>query len=144
MILARKLIISTIYLALKDKRIYIETYGCQMNFSDSEIVASVMTNDDHTLVEKAADADVIFLNTCSIRDHAEQRVLNRLRELQHLRRKRPGLVLGVIGCMAERLKEKLLEDEQLGMRVDMVAGPDAIGSCRNCLRMWKAAGRPCT
>jgi len=96
-----------------------------MNFSDSEIVASVMTNGDHSLVDQAADADVIFLNTCSIRDHAEQRVLNRLRELQHLRKKRPGLVLGVIGCMAERLKEKLLEDEELGMRVDMVAGPDA-------------------
>ncbi len=96
-----------------------------MNFSDSEIVASVMTDDDHLLVDQAADADVIFLNTCSIRDHAEQRVLNRLKELQHLRRKRPGLILGVIGCMAERLKEELLENEELGMRVDMVAGPDA-------------------
>ncbi len=96
-----------------------------MNFSDSEIVASVMANDDHRLVDQAADADVIFLNTCSIRDHAEQRVLNRLKELQHLRKTRPGLVLGVIGCMAERLKEKLLEHDELGMRVDMVAGPDA-------------------
>ncbi len=96
-----------------------------MNFSDSEIVASVMANDDHSLVDQAADADVIFLNTCSIRDHAEQRVLNRLKELQHLRKRRPGLVLGVIGCMAERLKEKLLEHDELGMRVDMVAGPDA-------------------
>jgi len=96
-----------------------------MNFSDSEIVASVMTDHSHVLTDDPSEADIIFLNTCSIRDHAEQRVLNRLRELQHLRRKSPGLVLGVIGCMAERLKEKLLEEEELGMRVDMVAGPDA-------------------
>lgn len=107
------------------KKLYIETYGCQMNFSDSEIVASVMTGHAYDLAGSAEEADIIFLNTCSIRDHAEQRVLNRLRELQHLRKKRPGLILGVIGCMAERLKEKLLEDEDLGMRVDMVAGPDA-------------------
>ncbi len=107
------------------KKLHIETFGCQMNFSDSEIVASVMTDHFHHMTESPADADIIFLNTCSIRDHAEQRVLNRLRELQHYRKKRPGLIIGVIGCMAERLKEKLLEEEELGMRVDMVAGPDA-------------------
>ena len=108
-----------------DKKIYIETYGCQMNFSDSEIVASVMTSQGFDVTREIAGADVIFLNTCSIRDHAEQRVLNRLRELQHLRKKRPGLVIGVLGCMAERLKSDLLEGEDKGIRVDMVAGPDA-------------------
>ncbi len=107
------------------KKLYIETYGCQMNFSDSEIVASVMTSQEFELTDDVRGADVIFLNTCSIRDHAEQRVINRLRELQHLRRKRPGLLIGVLGCMAERLKSELLEGADKGMRVDMVAGPDA-------------------
>ncbi len=96
-----------------------------MNFSDSEIVASVMTDHAHEVAANPVDADVIFLNTCSIRDHAEQRVLNRLRELQHLRKQKPGLLIGVLGCMAERLKTALLEEEELGLRVDMVAGPDA-------------------
>ena len=107
------------------KKLYIETYGCQMNFSDSEIVASVMTSQEFEMTDDVRGADVIFLNTCSIRDHAEQRVINRLRELQHLRRKRPGLLIGVLGCMAERLKAELLEGADKGMRVDMVAGPDA-------------------
>ncbi len=108
-----------------NKKLYIETYGCQMNFSDSEIVASVMTSHDFDITTGPHDADVIFLNTCSIRDHAEQRVLNRLRALQHLRKKKPGLLIGVLGCMAERLKTGLLEDKDLGMRIDMVVGPDA-------------------
>lgn len=96
-----------------------------MNFSDSEIVASVMTSHDFEIALEPGNADVIFLNTCSIRDHAEQRVINRLRELQHLRKKRPGLVIGVLGCMAERLKASLLDNEKDGFRVDMVVGPDA-------------------
>ncbi len=107
------------------RKLYIETYGCQMNFSDSEIVASVMTTQEFEIAIDIKDADVIFLNTCSIRDHAEQRVMNRLRELQHLRKKRPALLIGVLGCMAERLKQELLEGEDRGMRVDLVAGPDA-------------------
>lgn len=107
------------------KKLYIETYGCQMNFSDSEIVASVMTSQGFDVTQELNKADVIFLNTCSIRDHAEQRVLNRLRELQHLRKKRPGLIIGLLGCMAERLKSELLEGQDKGIRVDMVAGPDA-------------------
>ena len=107
------------------KKLYIETYGCQMNFSDSEIVASVMTSQEFGITDDIRGADVIFLNTCSIREHAEQRVINRLRELQHLRSKRPGLLIGVLGCMAERLKAELLEGDDKGMRVDMVAGPDA-------------------
>ncbi len=109
----------------RNKKLYIETYGCQMNFSDSEIVASVVTSDNFEIADGPEDADVIFLNTCSVREHAEKRVINRLRELQHLRKKKPGLLMGVLGCMAGRLKDALLEDEQLGMRIDMVVGPDA-------------------
>ncbi len=96
-----------------------------MNFSDSEIVASIMADNDFVNVSTEAEADFIFLNTCSIRDNAEQRVFNRLKQLQHLRKKRPGLVIGVLGCMAERLKAKLLEEGSLGARVDLVVGPDA-------------------
>jgi tRNA-2-methylthio-N6-dimethylallyladenosine synthase len=110
---------------IMDKKIYIETYGCQMNFSDSEIVASIITEKGYGSTDKAEDADIIFLNTCSIRDNAEQKVLNRLKQLQHMRKHKPGLVLGVLGCMAERLKTSLLEEQQMGMRVDMVVGPDA-------------------
>ncbi len=114
-----------IEIQLVSKKIYIETYGCQMNFSDSEIVASVMTSHDAKVTDAPENADVILLNTCSIRDNAEQRVVNRLRALQHLRKRRPGLLIGVLGCMAERLKEDLLEEKTLGLRVDLVAGPDA-------------------
>lgn len=110
------------------KSLYIETYGCQMNFSDSEIVASVMASEGFKIVKDAGEADLIFLNTCSIRDHAEQRVFNRLRELQHFRKKRPGLRIGLLGCIAERLKSSLLEGDDMGLRVDLVAGPDAYRS----------------
>ncbi len=96
-----------------------------MNFSDSEIVASVMTENNYEAILSSQDADVIFLNTCSIRDNAEQRVLNRLKQLQVLRKKKPSLIIGVLGCMAERLKGALLEEQKLGMRIDMVVGPDA-------------------
>ncbi len=96
-----------------------------MNFSDSEIVASVMTENNYETALSAQDSDVIFLNTCSIRDNAEQRVLNRLKQLQVLRKKNPALIIGVLGCMAERLKTSLLEEQRLGMRIDMVVGPDA-------------------
>lgn len=108
-----------------NKKIYIETYGCQMNFSDSEIVASILTDSNNTSTKVAEDADVVFLNTCSIRDNAEKKVFNRLLQLQHLRKKNPALIIGVLGCMAERLKNSLLEEKELGMRVDMVVGPDA-------------------
>jgi tRNA-2-methylthio-N6-dimethylallyladenosine synthase len=96
-----------------------------MNFSDSEIVASVMTERQYQTAGTAEEADVIFLNTCSIRDNAEQRVMNRLKQLQVLRKGKPGLIIGVLGCMAERLKTELLEEQILGMRIDMVVGPDA-------------------
>jgi len=108
-----------------EKKIYIETYGCQMNFSDSEIVASIMTENNYSATRDVAEADIIFINTCSIRDNAEQKVLNRLKQLQVFRKQKPNLVLGVLGCMAERLKTELLEEASTGSRVDMVVGPDA-------------------
>ena len=104
------------------KKVYIETYGCQMNFSDSEIVASLMLDEGYEISGDSKDADVILVNTCSIRDNAEQRVRKRLRELKALKKKNPFLKIGVIGCMAERLKEQLLEEEQ---SVDLIVGPDA-------------------
>ena len=108
--------------AVNKKRLFIESYGCQMNFSDSEIVAAVMRNADFATTSTEENADVVFLNTCSIRDNAEQKVRNRLKQLNNLKKKRPGLIVGVLGCMAERLKTKLLEEEKI---VDVVAGPDS-------------------
>jgi len=93
-----------------------------MNFSDSEIVASLMQNDGFEICDDSKEADVVFVNTCSIRDHAEQRVLKRLRELKSLKAKNPFVKIGVLGCMAERLKQKLLEEEKA---VDLIVGPDA-------------------
>ncbi|MCG9910509.1 MAG: tRNA (N6-isopentenyl adenosine(37)-C2)-methylthiotransferase MiaB [Flavobacteriales bacterium] len=109
---------------VKDKKgnLYLESYGCQMNFSDSEIVASVMAENGYATTQTAEDADVIFLNTCAIRENAEQRVRKRLSELKALKKEKPHLMVGVLGCMAERLKEKFLEEEKL---VDLVVGPDA-------------------
>ena len=106
----------------KMKKIFIETYGCQMNFSDSEIVASILCAGGYEVTQDLARADVIFLNTCSIREHAEKKIRNRLHALGPLKRKRPGLLIGLLGCMAERLKEELLEEEEV---LDLVAGPDS-------------------
>ncbi|MFO7721903.1 MAG: tRNA (N6-isopentenyl adenosine(37)-C2)-methylthiotransferase MiaB [Bacteroidales bacterium] len=103
-------------------RLFIETFGCQMNFSDSEIVASIMTGEGYSVCKRAEEADLIFINTCSIRDNAEMRVRKRLRELKGLKKKRPELTIGILGCMAERLKEKLLAEELV---VDLIAGPDS-------------------
>lgn len=104
------------------KRLFIESYGCQMNFADSEIVASVMRDAGFATTSDAENADLVFLNTCAIRDNAEQRVRTRLKQLNVYKKKRPGMVIGVLGCMAERLKAKLLEEEKM---VDIVTGPDA-------------------
>jgi tRNA-2-methylthio-N6-dimethylallyladenosine synthase len=104
------------------RRLFIESYGCQMNFSDSEIVASVMREAGFATTDSAQNADLIFLNTCAIRDNAEQKVRNRLQQLNFLKKKKPGLLIGVLGCMAERLKAKFLEEERM---VDIVTGPDA-------------------
>ncbi len=104
------------------KRLFIETYGCQMNVGDSEIVVSILQKEGYVYCDKIEDADVILINTCSIRDNAEQRIWGRLNEMRHLRRKKKSLIIGVIGCMAERLKESLLEGDK---GVDIVAGPDS-------------------
>lgn len=107
--------------ALNDKKLFIETYGCQMNVADSEVVASIMQMDGFELTDKIADADAIFVNTCSIRDNAEQRVANRLKYFQSLKKKNKKLTVGVIGCMAERVKDSLISD----YGVNIVVGPDA-------------------
>lgn len=106
----------------KSRKLYIESYGCQMNFSDSEIVASILNKEGFDTTSDLAQADVIFLNTCSIRDKAEQTIRYRLTHFTGLKKHKPELVVGVLGCMAERLKSKLLEEEKI---VDLVAGPDA-------------------
>ncbi|MBL8002917.1 MAG: tRNA (N6-isopentenyl adenosine(37)-C2)-methylthiotransferase MiaB, partial [Flavobacteriales bacterium] len=93
-----------------------------MNFSDSEIVASILAREGYTVVDKAEDADLVLLNTCSIRDKAEQTVLHRIDGLNHLKGRKPDLRVGVLGCMAERMREDLLEKKKL---VDLVVGPDA-------------------
>ncbi len=103
-------------------KLYIETYGCQMNFSDSEIVASILTEKNIETTLQISLADIILLNTCSVRDNAEQRVRKRLKELSFLKKKKQGLIIGIIGCMAERQKEKFFEEEEM---VDLIVGPDA-------------------
>ncbi len=109
---------------MENKALYIETYGCQMNVNDSEVVAAIMAEAGYTLTEQMDMADVIFVNTCSIRDNAEQRVWGRLEVFRLEKRRNPALLVGILGCMAERLKEELLEK---GM-IDLVAGPDAYRS----------------
>lgn len=116
------------------RKLYIETYGCQMNAGDSEVVLSILQGDGFRYTEDPAGADVILINTCSIRDNAEQRIWGRLRELRQYKKKNKGLLVGVIGCMAERLREKLIDREEL---VNLVAGPDAY---RDLPRLLREAG----
>lgn len=104
------------------KKLYIESYGCQMNFADSEIVASVMLENGFSATKNLDEADLVLVNTCAIRDNAEQRIRKRLDHFNIVKKKKPGMVVGVMGCMAERLKTKLLEEEKV---VDIVVGPDA-------------------
>lgn len=104
------------------KKMFIESYGCQMNFSDSEIVASVLNKKGYGTTQDINEAEIVFLNTCSIRDNAEQSIRKRLKAIQSEKKNNPNLKVGILGCMAERLKSKLLEEEKL---VDLVAGPDA-------------------
>lgn len=106
-------------------KVYIESYGCQMNFADSEIVSAVVKADGYSTTDSDTDADVIFLNTCAIRDNAEQKIHFRLQALKPLKRKNPKLVVGVLGCMAERMKQTIFEQEKI---VDLIAGPDAYRS----------------
>ncbi|MDQ3292213.1 MAG: tRNA (N6-isopentenyl adenosine(37)-C2)-methylthiotransferase MiaB [Bacteroidota bacterium] len=112
------------------RKLYIESYGCQMNFSDSEIVTSILFKEGFDTTSDINIADVVFLNTCSIREKAEQTVRNRLAHINALRKRRPGLIVGVLGCMAERLKKNFLEEEKI---VDLVVGPDAYRDLPNLI-----------
>ena len=104
------------------RKLYIESYGCQMNFADSEVVASILQEKGFGFTSHFQEADMIFLNTCSIREKAELTVRKRLTEFRKVKKYNPGLLIGVLGCMAERLKSKFIEEEKL---VDLVVGPDA-------------------
>ncbi|WP_253187553.1 radical SAM protein, partial [Mucilaginibacter polytrichastri] len=112
------------------RKLYIESYGCAMNFSDSEIVASILLDQGFETTNDYTIADAIFINTCSIRENAEVRVRNRLKEFKVAKQRNPGMVVGVLGCMAERLKAKFLEEEKL---VDLVVGPDAYRDLPNLI-----------
>ncbi|MDG1277177.1 MAG: tRNA (N6-isopentenyl adenosine(37)-C2)-methylthiotransferase MiaB [Algoriphagus sp.] len=116
----------------KNRKLYIESYGCAMNFSDSEIVASIMKENGFDTTSDFHQADVIFLNTCSIREKAEQTVRKRLTVFNKAKKKKPEMTIGVLGCMAERLKEKLLEEEKV---VDIVVGPDAYRDLPNLINI---------
>ena len=111
------------------KKLYIETYGCQMNVADTEVVFSILGKEGYARTEEMAEADVILANTCSVRDNAEQRIWGRIEQFNFQRRTRPGVVVGILGCMAERLKDALLESG----KVDVVAGPDAYRSLPSLL-----------
>ena len=119
------------------KRLFIETYGCQMNAGDSEIVVSIMQDEGYVYTADISEADVILINTCSIRDNAEQRIWGRLNDMRRYRKARPSLVVGIIGCMAERLKEKLIEDGG----IDVVAGPDSYRDLPRLVREAESGGK---
>ncbi|MFA7044583.1 MAG: tRNA (N6-isopentenyl adenosine(37)-C2)-methylthiotransferase MiaB, partial [Bacteroidales bacterium] len=103
------------------QKVFIETYGCQMNVADSEVVASILEMDGFILTDKLAEADLVLMNTCSIRDNAEQKIISRLQYFQSQKKKGKKMVVGVLGCMAERVKEKLISENH----ADIVVGPDA-------------------
>ena len=113
------------------KMLYLESYGCAMNFADSEVVASILQGAGYATTRNEAEADVIMINTCSIRDRAEQSVRTRLRAFKTRKKSQPELIIGVLGCMAERLKKTFLEEEKL---VDLVAGPDAYRDLPNLIK----------
>jgi len=121
-----------------EKKLFLESYGCAMNFSDSEIVASILSENGYTTTNDMESADVVLLNTCSIRENAEQRVLQRLRSFNRVKKRNPGMTIGVLGCMAERLKTSLLEDEKL---VDIVVVPDAYRDLPNLLEQADEGAR---
>src|SRR5690554_1932556 len=116
---------------MSEKRFYIETYGCQMNFADTEVVNSILIEDGMTPVNRAEEADIILVNTCAIRENAETRVWNRLKEFRSLKREKAHLTVGVLGCMAERVRDQIIDKEKL---VDIVAGPDAYRDIPSLLR----------
>ena len=113
-----------------NKKLYIETYGCQMNVNDTEVIFSILGKEGYDRTESMEEADVIMANTCSVRDNAEQRIWGRIEEFNRQKKARPGVVIGILGCMAERLKDALLD----GRKVDLVAGPDSYRSLPQLLR----------
>ncbi|MBQ7517717.1 MAG: tRNA (N6-isopentenyl adenosine(37)-C2)-methylthiotransferase MiaB [Bacteroidales bacterium] len=119
------------------RRVYIETYGCQMNFNDSEVVLSILQKAGYRYTERMEEADVILANTCSIRDNAEQRILGRIEQFAFQKRKRKGVLVGILGCMAERLKEELLENSA----VDLVVGPDCYRRLPELLECCQVEGK---
>ena len=120
------------------RKLFIETYGCQMNVGDTEIIISILQQHGYRYTETQAEADVILINTCSIRDNAEQRIWGRLSEMRRLKKQKPSLVVGIVGCMAERLNEALLKPET---GVDVVAGPDAYRDLPNLLKAAEAGAK---
>jgi len=116
---------------MTNRKVYIETYGCQMNVADSEVVVSILSDHGYARTSDIQEAELILINTCSIRDNAEQRIWGRLRAIGHLKKKNPGIIFGLLGCMAERLKEEVLEKEHL---VDLIAGPDAYRDLPSLIR----------
>jgi tRNA-2-methylthio-N6-dimethylallyladenosine synthase len=124
------LIINDAAASTKTKKMYIESYGCAMNFADSEVVASIMNKDGYATTDKMEDADLILVNTCAIRDNAEQRIHTRLREYNKHKKTNKNLKIGVMGCMAERLKETLIENQKV---VDLVVGPDSYRDLPNLM-----------
>ena len=115
-------------------KLYIETYGCQMNVADSEVVLSIMTDAGYAVTDNFKIADVIFINTCAVRDNAEKKIRNRIKNFEPLKKKKTALIVGILGCMAERMKQKLVEEEKV---VDIVAGPDAFRSLPKLIRKAK-------
>ncbi len=111
--------------------LYIETYGCQMNVADSELVQSIMIDSGFALTDNEETADIFFINTCAVRDNAEKKIRNRLTALNSLKKRKPGIIIGILGCMAERLKEQLVQEEKI---VDIVAGPDSYRSLPDLIR----------
>lgn len=123
---------------MDNKKLYIETYGCQMNLSDSEIVGSIMADDGYEASKSAENADIIFINTCSIRDNAEKKIRKRLREIKKMKKANPNLKVGILGCMAERLKQQLLDEEEV---VDLIVGPDAYRDLPNLIKTVESGRR---
>ena len=111
------------------RKLYIETYGCQMNVNDTEVIFSILASEGYERTEDITEADVIIANTCSVRDNAEQRIWGRLDQFNLQKKARPGVLIGIVGCMAERLKDSLLEDG-----VDLVCGPDSYRSLPELLK----------
>jgi len=123
---------------MENKKLYIETYGCQMNVADSEVVAAILQQKNYDITESAENADLILVNTCSIRENAEMRVRGRLENLGAIKRKNNDLVIGVIGCMAERIKDKLFDDNK---NIDLIVGPDAYRDLPKLIRSAREGNR---